>query len=169
MAEALAVVGALAAVLQLCSCARKFARVLHQFAVDAGVAAAEIKRFAYQIRSFSNTVDTAQCTLSRYCTENPTSPIVVFMRNRNVLGDLNIEATMVEGHLLDIRDQVMGMKSRLVLWTSIKWSFKKSSVLGLFPEMENIKTSLGLLVATAHFEATIQAVRSGKHHLRDQM
>jgi hypothetical protein len=44
---------------------------------------------------------------------------------------------------------VTDMKSRLALWTSIKWNFKKASIMELSPEMESLKTNLGLLVATA--------------------
>ncbi|KAK4122090.1 hypothetical protein N657DRAFT_490904 [Parathielavia appendiculata] len=58
------------------------------------------------------------------------------------------------------------MTSRSNLWTSIKWSFRKSSIRGSFPEMENVKTTLDLLVATVHSEATAKAVQFGGRRLR---
>ena len=163
MAEFLAVTGGLAAVIQLATSGRRFAKILYRFAVDAGAAAAEVERFANQVRTFSDTVEVAEQTLSRYCRDNPASPLVVFMDRRKVLANIDSEATTVRTHLRAVRDQVIGMKSRSILWASIKWSWKKSSILELSPEMESVKTSLSLLMVTAQFEAM---VRSGNDNDR---
>jgi hypothetical protein len=122
MAEAIAVVGALAAVGQLSSSARKFAWALFQFARDADAAAAEVQRFAIQIQTFSDTIRTTRATLSYCCKNKPDFPLVLSMQTRNVLSSLDAEASTVRSHLRDIRDQVTDTKSRLALWTSIKWN-----------------------------------------------
>ncbi|KAH6842896.1 hypothetical protein B0I37DRAFT_418043 [Chaetomium sp. MPI-CAGE-AT-0009] len=132
MAEFLAVTGGLAAVVQLAVSGRDLAKTLYRFAVDTGAAAAEVERFANQ---------------------NPESPVVAFIKNSQVLENIYSEASTVRAHLRAIRDQVIDMKSRWVLWASIKWNFKKLSILELSPEMESVKTSLCLLMASTNLEA----------------
>jgi hypothetical protein len=161
MAEFLAVTGGLAAVVQLAASGRRLVKTLYRFAVDAGAAAAEVERFANQVRTFSGTVEVAQQTVSFYCRENPESPVVAFIKSSQVLADIDSEASTVQAHLWAIRDQVIDMKSRWVVWASIKWSVKKSSILELSPQMESVKTSLCLLMASTNLEALIS--RSGNN------
>jgi hypothetical protein len=168
MAEFLAVTGGLAAVVQLAASGRHLAKTLYRFAVDAGAYTAEVERFANQVRTFSDTVEVAEQTLSRYCRDNPTSRLVVYMERRKVLANIDSEATTVRAHLRAVREQVIDMKSRSILWASIKWSWKKSSILELSPEMESAKTNLSLLMVTAQFEAMARSGNNDKR-LRKQM
>ncbi|KAL2128564.1 hypothetical protein VTI74DRAFT_9021 [Chaetomium olivicolor] len=161
MAEALAIVGGVAAVLQLATSARKFAQVLYSFAADAGAAGTEVERFASQVQSFSDTTEMAQAGLYHYCVENPDTPVVTFIKSRGVLANIDIEARTVKRHLRTIQLRVKNLQSRSMLWASIKWSFKKSSILELGPGMESVKTGLSLALATAQLEAIIHVSRLG--------
>ncbi|KAK4099509.1 hypothetical protein N658DRAFT_498212 [Parathielavia hyrcaniae] len=153
MAEAIAAVGVLAAVVQLSSSAHKLAVALYDFARDAGAAAAEVEVFANQVESFSGTIQAAQGVLYSHFAQNRKSPIVQFLQTRNVYSNLDTEATMVRRRLVRIRDQVTDMAGRSILWNSIKWTFKKSSITVLSPQMESVKASLILLMVTAQLEA----------------
>lgn len=166
MAEVLAITGGLAAALQLSSFAIKFAKALYQLAADAGAAASEVERFANQVKIFSAAVTVAHRTLSNFCAENPKSPLVIFISSRRVLADIGTEASIVRRRLRRIRDKVMGMRSRSAVWAYIKWSFKKSSILNLHPEMEGVKTSLDLLISTAYLEAATRNKDGGRRSER---
>lgn len=131
MAEVLAVVGGLAAAVQLCGSALRFSNVLFRFSTDAGAATAEVERFALQVRSFSKAVNVAQITLIKYIRECPKSAVVVHISSVHILADIDSEAATVQKHLLDIQAQVKGLKSRSVVWASIKWTWNKSSIMEL--------------------------------------
>ena len=170
MAEVLAVLGGLAAVIQLCTSARKFARVLLQFAADNGTATTEVKRFALQVQTFSDAIGITQITLCDFCRKNPNSPVVTFFASHRVLSKINLLAQHVQDHLQVIHDQVRGMNSRWMLWASILWTFHtKSSILALYPEMESVKTTLGLLTATAQLEAFLSSQAKGDAENKKQM
>lgn len=166
MTEAPATSGALEEVVWLCGSARKLSKVLYKFARDAGIVADEVERFANQVRSFSDTIATAELSLTHYCEENLASRVVSFLSSRNVLESIAHEAASVEEHLFAIQDTVEGLlQSRPILWASIKWSWKKSSILELAPEMESVKSSLQLLIVITQFEAF---VNSGAREQQDR-
>jgi hypothetical protein len=169
MAEVLAITGGLAAALQLSSCAKKFATALYRFADDAGTAGLEVERFANQVRSFSETVTVAHGTLSHFCSENPRSPVVVYISSNDVLKNIGTEAMAVQAHLRQIQHQVVGLRSSVTLWASVKWSFKKSSILELSPEMESVKTSLILVITTAHFEVAMARYKDDADGMKKQL
>ncbi|GAB1314619.1 hypothetical protein MFIFM68171_04829 [Madurella fahalii] len=154
MAETLAIAGSLAAVMQLSKSAQKLARIAYQLATDVGAASEEMKRFATQVQSFSNTVKVAQFGLHQYCTEHRHSRVVTYISKHRVLEDIGSEAEHVQQHLQAIRRQVQTLRSRSMLWATFKWLWNKASILELYPEMESIKTCLGLLLVTTQLEAT---------------
>lgn len=98
--------------------------------------------------------------LAKYFRENPKSPVVIHISSRHILEDINSEAETVQDHLLDVQAKAERLKSRSVLWASIKWSWNKSLILELTPETESVKTSLNLLMVTTLFEHTLQLSRS---------
>lgn len=158
--EALAVIGGLGAALQLSTAALDFSKFLYHLATNAGAAAAEIERFAHQVRSFSQAVNVAQMALAKYFRDNPQSPVVIHISSRHILADIDSEAETVQNHLLDVQAKAERLKSRSVLLAIIKWSLNKSLILKLAPEMESVKTSLNLLMVTTLFEHTLQLSRS---------
>lgn len=162
MAEFLAIAGGMAAVVQLAGTGRRFFKTLHRFAMNAGSAGAEVERFANQVRTFSDAVELAEQTLSTYCREHPKSPLVAYIWRRKILANIDSEARAVRLHLRDIQARVVNMESRSVLWASLKWTINKSSILELSPEMESVKTSLGLLMATAQFEDRMMGMVDGE-------
>jgi hypothetical protein len=164
MAEVLAITGGLAAALQLSSYAKKLAKALYRFSKDAGAARREVERFSNQVQSFSDTVGLAHGTLSHFCSENPRSPVVVYISSNDVLKNIGSEAMAVKAHLRKIQHQVIGLRSSVTLWAIVKWAYKKSTISELFPEMESVKTSLSLVIATAQLEAaTAHYKRCYKH------
>lgn len=153
MAEFLAIAGGMAAVVQLAGTGRRFSKTLHRFATNAGAAAAEVERFANQVRTFSDAVEVAEQTLSSYCQVYPKSPLVAYIGRCKILASIDNETRAVRAHLRAIQARVVNMESRSVLWASFKWTMNKSSILELSPEMESVKSNLGLLISTTHFEA----------------
>lgn len=161
MAEVLAVVGGIAAVVQLATSARRCARFLRRFAADAGGAADEVERFAIQIKTFSDTIGVSQFTISSFCNKNPRSPMVAFIASHRVIENIINDAEHVQNHLEAIQDQVEGISSRFPLLVSIMWAFRKSSFRELYPEMESVKTSLSLLMLNTQLAATLAKQTKG--------
>ncbi|KAK3297302.1 uncharacterized protein B0H64DRAFT_372689 [Chaetomium fimeti] len=161
MAELIAIAGGIAAIVQLAGTGRRLCKILHQFATDAGAAGVEVRRFANQVRTFSDSIELAERTLFIYCRDHRTSRLVADMEERNILANIDYEAETVRAHLRAIRDRVLNMKSRSVLWATIKWRFNKASILELSPEMESVKTNLNLIIATTQFEALTTVVDAG--------
>jgi hypothetical protein len=86
-----------------------------------------------------------------------------------VLKNIGTEAMAVQAHLRQIQHQVVGLRSSVTLWASVKWSFKKSSILELSPEMESVKTSLSLVITTAHFEAAMARYKDDADGMKKQL
>ncbi len=152
--EALALVGAVAALIQLSEAGGWFVRGLFRFAKHAGAAGVEVQRFGHQVRSSANSIEVALITLNRYCATHPTSAVVVYISTNDVLTNINKGAELVLDHIESIIIQVYSMRSRSVFWTKMKWSFKKFSILELCPEIEMVKTSLTLLMIAVQIEAS---------------
>ena len=155
------IIGGLAAVAQLCGTARTLAKVIYRFSRNVGGASGDVRRFANQVQTFSDLVEAAELSLHSYCTKNPKSPLVVFIRSRRILDNIGDEAKAVQEHLRDIRARVRGLRSSSILWASFKWTWNKSSILELVPEMESVKGSLNLLLAISGFEERTGAGRNG--------
>ncbi len=154
------IISGLAAVLQLCGTARAVVKVAHRFSRNAGGASADVRRFAIQVQIFSDVVEAAEFSLQSYCTKNQKSPLVVFIHSRGILDNIGEEAKAVQEHLRDIRARVRSLGSSSILWASIKWTWNKSSILELVPEMESVKGSLNLLLAISGFEERTGAGRN---------
>lgn len=164
MAEVLAIPAALAAVLQLAEYGRHFSKVLYRFARNASTAREDVRRFASQVRTFADTIDLAQVSLDRHISAYADSPIIAYISTRAVLHNIAQQALQIFGRFQDSRDLVRSMDSDFGLWARFKWSLRKATVLELFPEMENVKTSLLLLMTTAQLESLTLSRKN-----RDQM
>lgn len=152
MAELLALPASIAAIVQLAEYGFRFARTLHSFASHAGSASEEIELFEIQVRSSSQVIGLARASLHQHCSKHPDSSVLTYISAHNVIDDLAKESKLVEKRLRNARHQVMSMNSWHKLLVMIKWSLRKASILGLSADMEKVKTSLGLILATAHFE-----------------
>jgi hypothetical protein len=172
MAEALAVLGALAAVHQLSKSAAKLANILYDFALSSQILTKEVQSFARQVRSFSDIVRLALLTLSEYCRENPNSRIVRYLDSHHVLPNINEGAKHTLRHLRAIRDQITRPQTRFTWMGTVVWLWNKRSVMELYPKMESIKSNLSLLMATSKMEDLLhrmsaQDQRSGE--LKEEM
>ncbi|KAK4238282.1 hypothetical protein C8A03DRAFT_15257 [Achaetomium macrosporum] len=160
MAEVLAIVGGLAAFVQLSSTAARVARILLRFAMNAGAVSAQVKHFAHQVQTFSATVELARGHLHGYCTAHPKSPLVIHISSHKVLDNVLSEAQAIEDHLWDVYRQAKKLNSRSVIWASIKWSLKRSSILELSPEMQSLLISLNVLQSTVLLDLALRSPAS---------
>jgi hypothetical protein len=160
--EALAIIGGAAALIQLASSGGWFARGLYRFAKDAGAAAAEIERFGNQVQASAGTIEVALIVLNRYCAEHPSSALVSYIATRQVLIDIDTGARLVLAHMESITFQVNSIASRSTFWTNIRWTFKRTSILDLCPEIERVKSSLILLMMTVQFDALVSSRPAGQ-------
>lgn len=152
MAEILALVASFAALLQLASYARKFARALHGVSRGAGSAMEEIESFANQARNFSVTIGLAQVSLSDHCRKYKDSRVLAYISSNELLENIAFGPT--RRRLYDATRRVKKrMRSKFTLVTALGWMYQKSSVRELFPEMDHITASLTLIMTTATFEA----------------
>lgn len=153
MAEILALPASIAAVMQLADYGWRFAKVLHQFARNTHMAIEELNHFAIQVQSFSDSVGAAQASLHRHFTKYADSPFMAYLLRNRVLENISQDSDFIRRCLRDAKKDVLSMNSKYLLWMSIRWSFKKASILTLQPQMESLKTTLGLLLATAQLDA----------------
>ena len=161
MAEVLAIPAALAAVLQLAEYGRHFSKVLYRFSRNASTAKEDVKRFASQVQTFSDTIDLAQVSLDRHFAAYAESPIIAYISRRPVLHNIAQQALQIFDRFQNSRDLVRTIDSGFGFWASIKWSLRKTTVLELFPEMETVKSSLLMLMSTAHLESLTLARENG--------
>lgn len=159
MAELLALPASIAAVMQLATYGRGFAKVMYDVYCDVRMGRHEMEQFRIQVLTFSDTVGVAQASLRRYLKDCEGSPIIPYLLEKRVLEAIEQESCLVRGRLQDAKKKVVSMRSRSLLWTGILWSIKKSSILALHPYMESVKTSLGLLIITVQFEAIQTSAR----------
>ncbi|OHE98386.1 hypothetical protein CORC01_06382 [Colletotrichum orchidophilum] len=153
MAEVLGFVASFAALIQLVQYGAKFAEALYQFSEQSGSPTEEIERFALQASTFSFVISTAHCSLDQHCKNYPDSPVLRFISTNGVLYSISYQSDSIKSRL---RKAIRRVKNRLgsknVVFNFLKWWYQKDSIKDLFPEMECIKTSLQLLLATAQFE-----------------
>lgn len=154
MAEVIALSASLAGVLQLVGYGYKFARTLTKFSQQVGSGSDEIDRFTAQVQFFSQTVGLAQVSLSRHVADYEESPVITYIRAHHVLDDLSTESKVVEQRLRVARHWILSMRHQHKIVVVLKWIWRKRSIMQLCPLMESIKTSMALIMSTAHFEVT---------------
>ncbi|KAK1623796.1 hypothetical protein BDP81DRAFT_399142 [Colletotrichum phormii] len=153
MAEVLGLVSSFAAIIQLVQYGEKFAKALYQYSEQQGYRTDEIERYAIQAITFSDVVRTAHFSLNQHCKKYPKSPVLDFIATQGALDNIAFQSESVELRLRKATSQVRSyLGSRNFVLSFFKWWYQKDCIKDLFPEMESIKTSLQLLMATAHFE-----------------
>ncbi|KAK1516623.1 hypothetical protein CPAR01_16239 [Colletotrichum paranaense] len=153
MAEVLGLVSSFAAIIQLVQYGEKFAKALYQYSEQRGYRAEKIEHYANDVVTFSDVVRTAHFSLSQHCKKYPGSPVLDFIATQGVLNNIAFQSGSVEQRLKKATSQIRScLGSKSFVLSFFNWLYQKDSIKDLFPEMESIKTSLQLLLATAHFE-----------------
>ncbi|EXF86001.1 hypothetical protein CFIO01_05936 [Colletotrichum fioriniae PJ7] len=153
MTEVLGLVSSFAAIIQLVQYGEKFAKALYQYSEQRGYRAEKIEHYANDVVTFSDVVRTAHFSLTQHCKKYPESPVLDFIATQGVLNNIASQSGSVEQRLKIAASQIRScLGSKSFVLSFFKWWYQRNSIKDLFPEMESIKTSLQLLLATAQFE-----------------
>jgi len=154
--EAIAVIGGLAAVLQLADASSRCASTLIRFSKNAGSASEEIAHFATQNKTFSSSVRLAYVTLSYHCSRHRVSPVINYIRSKAILEGLDDESRYVRTRVKEADKRIRSLETTFKLWGMLRWTICRDSVLGLSPQMDSIKHSLLLVMQTVQLEVMMK-------------
>jgi len=143
------VVGLAAAVISIAKTAKTiahFADQLYDAAKNAPRIRDHISKSALSLRSFSTTTQTAQLALKHRFPNDPDSPVVRYMVNYNLMGDLQQESRSLRERIRKVEGGVSRVWSKFDMLTSWRWSRVKPSIDELTVPMESLKNSLTLIV-----------------------
>ncbi|KAL2255238.1 hypothetical protein VTK26DRAFT_3800 [Humicola hyalothermophila] len=152
MAEALAIVGGLAAVTQLAGMAWRLGQDLSRLAANVWTTSDEIKIFADQLKTSSTVIRLSQCTIVNFCEDSPESGVVKHIKSRQLLEKIDTTARRVLRHLRQAYHKVRGMRKSSSLVITLTWFWRKASILEFYPAVECVKTNLGLLISSVLME-----------------
>lgn len=151
--EFLALAAAVATITQLVHYSDGFASYLRDFARTLNTAKEEVGHFASQLQTFAHVTGLARTSIQEHYRKYPESPVFTYIREKEVLENLNEELRFVRRRLKEAKRRVYGVKgSKSRILMKIRWSLNKKSILGIFPEMESVKTILNLMVSIATLE-----------------
>jgi len=143
------VVGLIAAVTSIAKTAKTiahFANQLHDAASNAPRIRDHILKSELSLRSSSNTIQMAQISLKHRFPNDPGSPVVRYMVNYNLMGDVEEESRSLWERIREVERGVSRVWSKFDFLTSWKWSRVKPSIDALTVPVESLKNSLNLII-----------------------
>ena len=172
MAEALAVLGAVAALGQLAGYGEKLVKVLRTYIRHARYAMRDVEYFADEVRSMCTLVKASIESLKSHSVKCPESPVLTYIVARNAVDDLAKQALrsmkVAEEHISKLDS---GSRWLIV----IKWLLNRQSILELHPEIDRVHQKLGLLLQILQTELqvitlnTVQTSEEERRMMRNKM
>jgi hypothetical protein len=160
MAEIVGLVASITAIAQAAEMATKVSRRLFRLAQRVRAAREEIKDFAMQTQLFAGVVGLAHQSLQQHNrSQGSGSQVLLYVDNFRVIEDVVAASQRVTDHTKQLMPQLRALRSRLSLWTRIKWVMRKSEVEAMGPKMECVKTSLTVIMAVISLEIGQQRER----------
>lgn len=159
MAEIIAITASVAGIMQLAQYGLKVADTLQRFSGQLGSTSQDVKRFAAQVRSFSQIIGLAEVSLLDHCASYSESHVLDYIIKHKILDGLSGESEIVRDRLSDVRHRVSSMNSKVRLLSIFKWMLYRESILELAGEMESVKSSVGLVLAIVQLEVSTLVVR----------
>ncbi len=128
-------------------------------------AAEEIEYFALDLRSFASVVQLGQESVDRHRKRAPLSEVIKFIESLDIVNQLSMQSKRTALNIERVWQQTESLQKNNLL-TKVRWMAKKSEVRGLKPDMESLKSSLHLVMASITMEALEQ---SGSDDLEEEM
>jgi hypothetical protein len=169
MAEALAIIGGLAAVLQLAGLATNFSGSLIRTAREAGSAKDEIEAFALDIGASAQVIQLAHKTLVRHCEDEGNSDVLRYVRREHVLESVSQQSALIEKRIRIIRPKIRKMRSDVKILLYLKWIWKRQGLKELHPRMESVKSNMNLLALVVLLEVAIHKSPNSAEHRQEML
>jgi hypothetical protein len=160
MAEAIALVGSIFAIVQIAGAASKLSKSLFRTALKAGSARDEIEAFAADIGAFASIIRVAHDALLGHCHKESNSAVLRYVRDHNILGQLIQQSVRIRKHIEAVRPRVQDLRGRFSMINHAKWMWKKDEVKALHPDMEMVKSNLLLVMHVVSLEVAQQGEQS---------
>lgn len=160
MAEALAVIGAVTAILQIAGAATKFSQTLYRTAHYAGSAKEDIQAFAMDIGAFASVIRVAHDAIRGHCEKESNSAVLQFVRDHKILRQLVEQSGRIRKRIEAVRPRIQELRGKFSMINRWKWVLKRPEVKALHPEMECVKTNLLVVMHVVALELAQQGEQS---------
>ena len=167
MTDPLSLSASLIAISGLAGAALKTSIALYGFCRSLEAASDEIEQFALDIRTFATITQMGQTTLSLYYAKEPTSPILEYFRQLEVLDLLAEQSRRARKRIRLARRHTESVQSTHKIVTRLKWIYRKKEVKALYPDMESLKSTLLLAMAYVNWE--VAQKRGDSEETRQEM
>jgi hypothetical protein len=160
MAEALALAGAIIAIVQIAGAATKLSQSLYRTSRRAGSARGDIQAFAMDIGAFASVIRVAHDAILAHCDKESDSAVLRYVRDHNILGQLIQQSVRIKKHIETVRPRIQDLRGRFSVINHVKWVWKRDEVKALHPEMECVKTNLLVMMHVVALEIAQQGEQS---------
>ena len=167
MTDPLSLSASLIAISGLAGAALKTSITLYEFWKSLEAASDDIEQFALDIRTFASITQMGHATLSLHYEKEPTSPILEYFKQLEILDLLAEQSRRVRKRIRLARRHTESVQSSLKLVTRLKWIYRKNEVKALYPDMESLKSTLILAMAYVNWE--VAQKRGDSEETRQEM
>lgn len=116
-----------------------------------------IATFAADIENFSSVLEFSLQTLDFVCSRlDKSSPLALHLNKKKIFVGLKLQAERVENSINQAWDHTESVQSRFGYVTRINWVVRRKAIMSLKPEMDSLKTSLGLVATSIDLYLTQQ-------------
>ena len=137
--------------MQLVNCSEKLARTSRKFIRDIRYAQEDARQFVRDVQFDSSLIRIAWVSLNRHCSDCPTSPVLEFISQSNILNDLDKKAERVLESLKTARAKIHEIDGWKWIMR-VQWALIKKSVLTASPQLGGFKIDLQLILNTVQLE-----------------
>ena len=165
MAEAIAVIGIISSIAAIAEIATKYSRILYRVSRDAGSAQREIKIHASNTVFLSIAIKETRDLLRIHFSDHTTGGN--HAKTHGALKHLESNSEFVTSHIEEVQVRVRSIRSRYEWYTRLKWYLLKPEVRSVSIEMENVKSSLSLLLQIVTLQVALlkESSTESKHEM----
>ncbi len=146
------VLDSLGVIVELADCGHDLAQDLSGLRDDVRSASDEAERFAASAQSLSSVVAMAGSSLYRHCCQHADSKLMAYIADNNVLDSLSDESWVGVRRMRDASRKVVAMRSRFRLVAVARWIAGRRAILGLYPWMDSVKSSVYIVLCCVQLE-----------------
>lgn len=166
MAETVGLAASIVALAGLAHTVLRFVGETQDIVRSMGSLGKQTERSIHHIYLAAGTIDTAQSTLSRYCTASGTasqSHVIKFIADHRTATFLESESKYLNHHVDKLREGVSALQKRWAPVATMLWRyFIKGQVKDLRDDMQFIQVDLDVLLSCVQLEIAL------KRHERDE-
>lgn len=167
MAEVIALVASITAIVGVAKEAAKLSRTLYRISRAAGSAKGEIEKHAANTAAFSSAIQATRELLQIHFPKQPQASGMSIVEESKVLKNVEVQSDLATSHIEQVRIQIRSIRSSYGWYTGLKWYFLRSDVQSVSLEIETVKSSLSLLLQLVKLEAELckEPSRETRHEM----